>query len=97
MREKQPAERDDLRALLKGVVVGIIASGSTFLVVDGNSHERMHRGFQVLVLLVVICTAAAGRAGQRLSNRRAAIPTARPRSRRSSDRIRQAALIRSTQ
>ncbi len=74
-----PAERDDLRTLLKGVAVGIGASGIAFLAVGGNSAERLHRVLWVLLLLVVICTAAAGWAGRRLDNRRAAIP--RPGSR----------------
>ena len=69
-----PAERDDLRTLLKGVAVGIGASGIAFFAVGGNADERLHRVIWVLLLLVVICTAAAGWAGRRLSNRRAAIP-----------------------
>ena len=69
-----PAERDDLRTLLKGVAVGIGASGIAFLAVGGNPGERLHRVILVLLLLVVICTAAAGWAGRRLGNRRAAIP-----------------------
>jgi hypothetical protein len=69
-----PAERDDLHTLLKGAAVGIGASGIAFLAVGGNSDERLHRGIWVLLLLVVICAAAAGWAGRRLGNRRAAIP-----------------------
>jgi hypothetical protein len=76
-----PAERDDLRTVLKGVVVGIGASGIAVFAVGGNSDERLHRVLWVLLLLVVICTAAAGWAGRRRSNRRAAIPSARPHSR----------------
>ena len=67
-----PAERDDLRTLLKGVAVGIGASGITLVVVGGNADERLHRVVWVLILLVVICTTAAGWAGRRLGNRRAA-------------------------
>ena len=76
-----PAERDDLRTLLKGVAVGIGASGIAFFAVGGNAAERLHRGIWVLLLLVVICTAAAGWAGRRLGNRRAAAspgPAAQP-------------------
>src|SRR5215471_4878995 len=69
-----PAERDDLRTLLKGAAVGIGASGIAFFAVGGNADERLHRVIWVLLLLVVICTAAAGWAGRRLSSRRAAIP-----------------------
>ena len=69
-----PAERDNLRTLLRGAAVGIGASGIAFLVVGGNADERLHRVLWVLLLLVVICTAAAGWAGRRLENRRAAIP-----------------------
>ena len=69
-----PAERDDRRTLLKGAAIGIGASGIAFLVVGGNPDERLHRVLWVLLLLVVICTAAAGWAGRRLGNRRAGIP-----------------------
>jgi hypothetical protein len=69
-----PAERDDLRTLLRGVAVGISASGIAFFAVGGNPGERLHRVILVLVLLAVICTVAAGWAGRRLGNRRAAIP-----------------------
>jgi hypothetical protein len=78
--EKLPAERDDLRTLLKGVVVGIVASCITFFVVGGNDPERLHRWLWVLLLLVVICAAAAGWAGQRLSNRRAPISRSHSRA-----------------
>ncbi len=75
MRQPAPsAERDDLRTLLKGVAVGIGASGIAFLAVGGNADERLRRVIWVLLLLVVMCTAAAGWAGRRLGNRRAAIP-----------------------
>jgi len=76
-RPAPPAERDDVRTLLKGVAVGICTSGIAFFAVGGNADERMHRILWVLLLLVVICTAAAGWAGRRLDNRRAAIPPAR--------------------
>jgi hypothetical protein len=68
-----PAGRDDLRSLLKGVAVGIGASGIAFLVVGGNAEERVRRVLLVLLLLVVICAIAAGLAGRRLNSRRAAI------------------------
>ena len=75
-----PAERDDLRTLLKGVAVGICTSGIAFFAVGGNADERLHRVLPVLLVLVVICTTAAGWAGRfRQDNRRAAIP--RPGSR----------------
>jgi hypothetical protein len=69
-----PAERDDLRTLLKGVTVGIGVSGIAFFAVGGDAGERLHRFLWVLVLLVAVCTIAAGWAGRRLENRRAAIP-----------------------
>jgi len=69
-----PAERDDLRTLLKGVTVGIGVSGIAFFAVGGNAGERLHRIVWVLILLVAICTTAASWAGRRLENRRAAIP-----------------------
>ena len=69
-----PAGRNNLRALLKGAAVGIGASGIALLVVGGNADERLHRFLWVLLLLVLICTAAAGWAGRRLENRPAAIP-----------------------
>ena len=75
VRQPAPAaERDDVRTLLKGVTVGVGASAIAFFAVGGNPDERMHRLVWVLVLLVVVCTAAAGWAGRRLENRRAAIP-----------------------
>ena len=69
-----PAGRDDIRTLLKGAAVGIGASGIAFFAVGGNASERLHRGIWVLLLLVVVCTAAASWARRRLSDRRAAIP-----------------------
>lgn len=75
VRQPAPAaERDELRTLLKGVTVGVGASAIAFFAVGGNPDERMHRLVWVLVLLVVVCTTAAGWAGRRLENRRAAIP-----------------------
>jgi hypothetical protein len=75
LRQPAPAaERDDHRTLLKGAAAGIGVSGIAFLVVGGNADERLHRFLWVLLLLVVICTAAAGWVGRRLENRRAAIP-----------------------
>jgi hypothetical protein len=76
-RSAPPAERDDTRTLLKGVAIGIGASGFAFLVVGGNAHERQHRVFWVLLVLVVICT-AAGWAGRRLGTRRATLGPGRP-------------------
>src|SRR5262247_507404 len=38
-----PAERDDLRTLLKGVAIGIVASGVAFFAVGGNADERPNR------------------------------------------------------
>jgi hypothetical protein len=76
-----PAERGDLRTLLKGVVIGICASGLVFAAAGGNPHERLQRVLWVLLILAVICTAAAGWAGRRRSNRRAAIAASRPHSR----------------
>jgi hypothetical protein len=69
-----PAERDNLRTLLRGAAVGIGASGIAFLVVGGNPDERLHRVLWVLLLLVVTCTAAAGWARRRQESRRAATP-----------------------
>jgi hypothetical protein len=71
-----PAERDDRRTLLKGVAVGISASGIGLLAVGGNADERVRRALWLLLVLVVISTAAAGWAGRRLENRRAAVPRA---------------------
>jgi hypothetical protein len=67
-----PAERDDLRMVLKGAAVGIGASGIAFFLVGGNADERLHRVIWALLLLVVMCTAATGWAGRRLGNRGAA-------------------------
>jgi hypothetical protein len=73
-----PAERDDPHTLLKGVAVGIGASGIAFLAVGGNPDERLHRVVVVLLLLAVICTIAAGWAGRRLGNRAATPPARHP-------------------
>jgi hypothetical protein len=59
-RPAPPAERSDYRILVKGVAVGIGASGIALLAVGGNANERLHRVLWVLLVLVVICTAAAG-------------------------------------
>jgi hypothetical protein len=60
-----PAGRDDRRALLKGAAVGIGASGVALVTVGGNADERLHRVVWVLLVLVVVCTAAASWAGRR--------------------------------
>jgi hypothetical protein len=69
-----PAERDGPSMLLKGITVGIGVSGLALIVVGGNADERLHRVVWVLLLLVVICTAAAAWAGRWLGNHRAATP-----------------------
>ena len=66
-----PAERDDLRTLLKGAAIGVGASGIVFFVVGGNV-DHPHR--LVVVLLLLVVAAVAGWAGRRLGNRRTAIP-----------------------
>lgn len=66
-----PAERDDRHTLLKGVAIGIGASGIVFFA-GGGMVDRPHRLIVVFLLLVV--AAVAGWAGRRLGNRRAAIP-----------------------
>jgi len=72
MRQPEPpAEPDDRRTLLKGVVVGLVASGIAVLVVGGNADERLSRLLWVLLVLAVICTVGAARAGQQTRNRRA--------------------------
>jgi hypothetical protein len=70
-----PAERDDLRTLVKGAAIGVGASGIVFFAVGGNV-DRPHR--LILVLLLLVVAAVAGLAGRRLGNRRAAHPPARP-------------------
>jgi hypothetical protein len=72
-RPAPPAERDDRRTLLKGVAIGVGASGiAVFAVADHADHP--HRVIWVLILLVV--AVAAGWVGRRLGNRQAAIPPA---------------------
>jgi hypothetical protein len=66
-----PAGRDDRRTLLKGVAIGIGASGIAFFAV-ANSADHPHRVIWALILLVV--AVAAGWAGRRRGDRRAAIP-----------------------
>src|SRR5215471_6795107 len=48
-RPAPPAERDDIRTLLRGVAIGVGASGVTLLVVGGNAGERLHRVVWVLL------------------------------------------------
>jgi hypothetical protein len=60
-----PVERDSRSALLKGVAVGIGASGIAAVVVGGNADERLHRLALVLLVLAVICAARAAWVGRR--------------------------------
>ena len=66
-----PAERDDLRTLVKGAAIGVGASGVVFFAVGGNI-DHPHR--LVVLLLLLAVAAVAGWAGRRLGSRRAAIP-----------------------
>jgi hypothetical protein len=66
-----PAGRDERRTLLKGVAIGVGASGLAFFAV-ANHADHPHRVIWALILLVV--AVAAGWAGRRLGNRPAAIP-----------------------
>jgi hypothetical protein len=66
-----PAERDNRHTLLKGVAIGIGASGIVFFAAGGNV-DRPHR--LILVILLLVVAAVAGWAGRRLGNRRVAIP-----------------------
>ena len=79
-RPAPPAEREDPRTLLKGIVLGIGFSGIAFFVVGGNADERLHRVFWVLILLAVICTAAASWAGHRRGTAAVGRPSRRPES-----------------
>jgi len=80
-RPAPPAERDDVRTLLKGVAVGICTSGIAFFAVGGNADERMHRILWVLLLLVVILYARPLRAGRGDDWITAGRPSPRPGSR----------------
>ncbi len=72
MRQPEPpAELDDRRTLLKGVVVGLGVSGIAVFVVGGNADERLNRLLWTLLVLAVICTVGAGWAGRQLRSRRA--------------------------
>ena len=71
-----PAERDDLRTLVKGAAIGVGASGVVFFAVGGNI-DHPHR--LVVLLLLLAVAAVAGWAGRRLGSRRAAIPSAAAR------------------
>jgi hypothetical protein len=70
-RPAPPAERNDRRTLLKGVAIGVGASGILFFAAGGNV-DRPHRLIVAFLLLVV--AVVAWWAGRRLGNRRAAIP-----------------------
>ncbi len=66
-----PAELDDHRTLLKGVVIGLGVSGIAVFMVGGNADERLNRLLWVLLVLAVICTVGGGWAGRQLRSRRA--------------------------
>jgi hypothetical protein len=71
MREPEPpAELDDRRTLLKGVVVGLGVSGIAVLAVGGNADERLKRFVWVLLVVAVMCAVGARWAGRQLRSRR---------------------------
>jgi hypothetical protein len=54
-----PAEQEDRRTLLKGVVIGVCLSGIALVLVGGNSYERVHRLVWVLMIIAVVCALGA--------------------------------------
>ena len=54
-----PAEQEDRRTLLKGVVIGVCLSGIALVLVGGNSDERVHRLVWVLMIIAVGSALAA--------------------------------------
>ena len=75
---RPPVERDSHGTLLKGVALGIGASGVVAVVVGGNPDERLHRLLWVLLVLAVLCAARAAWVRRRP---RAAEQRSRPTSR----------------
>jgi hypothetical protein len=54
-----PAEQEDRRTLLKGVVIGVSLSGIALALVGGNPDERVHRIVWVLMIIAVVCALGA--------------------------------------
>jgi hypothetical protein len=54
-----PAEQEDRRTLLKGIVIGVCLSGIALVLVGGNSGERVHRLVWVLMIMAVACALGA--------------------------------------
>jgi len=54
-----PAEQEDRRTLLKGVVIGVCLSGIALVLVGGNPDERVHRLVWVLMIIAVVCALGA--------------------------------------
>jgi hypothetical protein len=71
-RPAEPAELDNRHALLKGIAIGIAASGVTIFLVGGNDQERLHRVVITLLVLAVVCAVGAGLAGSQRGSRRVA-------------------------
>ena len=70
-----PAEQEDRRTLLKGVVIGVSLSGIALALVGGNPDERVHRIVWVLMIIAVVCALGATWAHRPQRLRR---PPARP-------------------
>ena len=75
----EPTELDNRHALLKGIVIGIAASGVSIFLVGGNDQERLHRVVIALLVLAVVCAVGAGWARLQGGSRRAAVRQ-RPRA-----------------
>lgn len=71
-RPAEPTELDNRHALLKGIVIGIAASGVSIFLVGGNDQERLHRLVIALLVLAVACAVGAGWAKSQGGSRRAA-------------------------
>jgi hypothetical protein len=71
-RPAEPTELGNRHALLKGIAIGIAASGITIFLVGGNDQERLHRVVIALLVLAVVCSISAGLARSQPGSRRAA-------------------------
>jgi hypothetical protein len=71
-RPAEPTEQGNRHALLKGIAIGIAASGITIFLVGGNDQERLHRVVIALLVLAVVCSISAGLARSQPGSRRAA-------------------------
>ena len=73
-----PAEQEDRRTLLKGIVIGVCLSGIALVLVGGNSGERVHRLVWVLMIMAVVSAIGATWDRRHRRQRKLRRPSAHP-------------------